>query len=135
MDNAVDFIKEHIFETVVSGAITVVTTGFGLALKYIVKRTKQDIHEFIEKQEERFKQLAENASSESSEQQTIKTGLISILHDKIYHLCTQYLDEGEISTQDLKNLEYLYEGYSGLGGNGTGEELYNRCKKLPLKHE
>ena len=135
MDNAIDFIKEHVFEAIVGGAITVITTAFSLALKILVKRVKQELRDFVTKQEDRFNQITEKAKEESSEQCRLKTGLLSILHDRIYHLCNHYINEGEISMQDLKSLEYLYKGYSGLGGNGTGEELYNRCKRLPLKNE
>ena len=33
------------------------------------------------------------------------------------------------------NLEYLYRSYHALGGNGTGTELYNRAKALPIKND
>ena len=35
----------------------------------------------------------------------------------------------------LKNIEYLYNAYHALGGNGTGTELYQRVQKLPLEEE
>lgn len=41
--------------------------------------------------------------------------------------------EGGIDTSGLKNLEYLYKSYHALGGNGTGTELYNRAKALPIR--
>ena len=31
------------------------------------------------------------------------------------------------------NLEYMFRPYKALGGNGTGEELYNRCLALPYE--
>lgn len=37
-----------------------------------------------------------------------------------------------IDASGLKNLEYLYRSYHTLGGNGTGTELYNRAKALPI---
>lgn len=60
-------------------------------------------------------------------------GVLAILHDRIYQSCHQYLKLGYIDTSGLKNLEYLYKSYHALGGNGTGTELYNRAKALPIK--
>ena len=45
-------------------------------------------------------------------------------------LCIQ---QGWIDASGLKNLEYLYQSYHALGGNGTGTELYNRAKALPIR--
>lgn len=58
---------------------------------------------------------------------------VAILHNEIYKQCTYFIEQGEISVDDLDNLEYLWDGYHGLGGNGTGELLYNRVRTLPLK--
>lgn len=60
-------------------------------------------------------------------------GVLAILHDRIYQSCHHYLKFGYIDTSGLKNLEYLYKSYHALGGNGTGTELYNRAKALPIK--
>ena len=37
--------------------------------------------------------------------------------------------------EDRSNLEYLYKPYKALGGNGTGESLYQRCLALPFEEE
>lgn len=58
---------------------------------------------------------------------------VAILHNEIYKQCSYFISQGEISVDDLDNLDYLWRGYHGLGGNGTGELLYNRVKELPLK--
>lgn len=60
-------------------------------------------------------------------------GVLAILHDRIYQSCHHYLKLGYIDASGLKNLEYLYKSYHALGGNGTGTELYNRAKALPIK--
>ena len=62
-------------------------------------------------------------------------GVLAILHDRIYQACQHYLALGYIDASGLKNLEYLYKSYHTLGGNGTGTELYNRAKALPIKQE
>lgn len=58
---------------------------------------------------------------------------LAILHNKIYRQCSDHLDVGFISIDDLDDLEYLFSAYKNLGGNGTGETLYNKVKNLPNK--
>ena len=68
-----------------------------------------------------------------TEYKTIKDGLLAIMHDRLYQSCTYYIKQGHIDIGGLKNLEYLYKSYHALGGNGTGTELYNRAKALPIR--
>lgn len=58
---------------------------------------------------------------------------VAILHNEIYKQCTYFISQGEISVDDLDNLDYLWRGYHRLGGNDTGELLYNRVKELPIR--
>ena len=62
-------------------------------------------------------------------------GVLAILHDRLYCECKRYLAQGHIDTDGLHNLEYIYKSYHALGGNGTGTELYNRAKGLPIKED
>lgn len=63
----------------------------------------------------------------------MKNAVIAMLHDRLYVYCNEYIARGSISTSEMKNLEYIYKCYAELGGNGTGKELYDRCKKLDIK--
>ena len=46
--------------------------------------------------------------------------------------CSEYLARGWISIEELADLEkYLYTPYRKLGGNGTGEILFNKVNCLP----
>ena len=65
----------------------------------------------------------------------MKEGVLALLHDRLYQGCTHHINNGYITTEELKNMEYLYNGYHELGGNGTGTELYERVKDLPLKED
>lgn len=64
-----------------------------------------------------------------------QTALTAIMHDRLYQNCRHYLGEGCVDVDGLKNLECLYASYHELGGNGTGTELYNRVKGLPIEKE
>ncbi|MDY5031026.1 MAG: hypothetical protein SPF18_03935 [Blautia sp.] len=82
-----------------------------------------------------FKWISAKLKARKEEDDAIKEGVLALLHDRLYQGCKYYIHQGEISDDEMKNMEYLYNGYHALGGNGTGTELYNRIKKLPLKEE
>lgn len=72
---------------------------------------------------------------QEKERKAIKAGLLAILHDRLYSECSRYIAQGSIDTDGLRNMDYLYRSYHALGGNGTGTELYNRAKGLPIKND
>lgn len=65
----------------------------------------------------------------------LKAGVVAMLHHEIYQNCSSYLDRKCISTGELNDLEYLFTSYKALGGNGTGEILYTKCKSLPIRKD
>lgn len=65
--------------------------------------------------------------------ENIELAQLAMLHNKIYRQCAEHLEDEYISVDDLDDLDYLFRGYKGLGGNGTGETLYNKVKALPNK--
>lgn len=69
----------------------------------------------------------------TKEYNLIKEGVLAILHNKIYTLGKQYMEQEHITLEDLKDFEYLYDAYHNLGGNGTGTEIYERVKNLPIR--
>lgn len=112
-----DFIEQYWVQTL----LTTVTSVLTFFVKMLYNKIKRD----YESREQRFEE-------ERKEQLVIKKGVLAILHDRLYQSCTHHLETGSIRAEDLKNLEYLYESYRALGGNGTGNELYRRCCNLPL---
>ena len=66
-------------------------------------------------------------------QKLIEAGMLAILHDRLYQLGREYIERGWITLEELKNMEYLYESYHALGGNGTGTEIWERVKNLPVR--
>lgn len=61
--------------------------------------------------------------------------VIALSHDALFTRCTELIERGEISSSELENLTILYGAYKDQGQNGTGEELYNRAKSLPLRKD
>lgn len=99
-----DFILKYWLEFLFGLAVTGLSVGF----KYILKKIK--------------------------EYDLLKEGLVAILHDRLYQSGMYFLDKGEITTSQMKNLEHLYTAYHNLGGNGTGTEIYERVQELKLKN-
>lgn len=71
--------------------------------------------------------------SKSKEQKAMRNGMVAILHNMVYRQGIDYIHEGEIDFDDMKDYEYLYNAYHELGGNGTGTEIYERVKNLPIR--
>lgn len=60
--------------------------------------------------------------------------ILGLAHDRIVYLGSKYLQAGEITVQELDDFnQYLYEPYAKLGGNGTGEKIWNRVNALPVR--
>lgn len=69
------------------------------------------------------------------EQKHLHDGVLAMLHDRLYQSCTFYMKEGWINTAGLNNIGIIYKAYHGLGGNGTGTNLYERACALPIKED
>lgn len=67
-------------------------------------------------------------------QESLEIGVLALLHDRVYQACKYHIDQDEISIEDMKNLEHLYRAYSGMGGNGTCKELFERVCDLKIKN-
>lgn len=67
------------------------------------------------------------------EQDAVKDGVLAILHDRLFQAGRFYISQGHIALDELKNIEYLYNSYHNLGGNGTGTEIWERIKSLPIR--
>ena len=80
-----------------------------------------------------YRKLLGRVQLEINEQKMLKEGMLAILHDRIYQACRHYLKQESIDIEGLTNIEYMYRNYHELGGNGTGTELYERVRKLPIK--
>lgn len=74
-------------------------------------------------------------SNSSLRKKNIDKALKGLLHDKIYENCIHYINRGFVTVDELENLNYIYEPYRALGGNGTGEALYKEVQSLPKRNQ
>ena len=79
------------------------------------------------------KRMRKRQKAQEAEQAAIKQGMLALLHDRIYSAYAECQKKGYASVEDLRNLDYLYQPYHRLGGNGTGTELFERVKKMPTE--
>lgn len=79
----------------------------------------------------KINKMKEDKDSVDTRLSNLEKAILAMLHNKIYVQCASHLQEGFISIADLDDLDYLFNAYKNLGGNGTGETLYNKVKALP----
>lgn len=61
--------------------------------------------------------------------------LMGIGHNLILEQCEGIIARGYVTVDEYDNLiNYLFEPYKKLGGNGTAERLVNAVKALPIKN-
>lgn len=120
-------------------------TGGGFAavlglIQYKIKR-KDDSKDKKAAQSDKTDEIAEmvkeliawkDSQTELSKNQSEM--ILGLAHDRIVYLGSKYLQAGEITVQELDDFnQYLYEPYAKLGGNGTGEKIWNRVNALPVR--
>lgn len=79
----------------------------------------------------KYNKMKDDKDFVNDELKLLKHANLAMLHNKIYVQCAKHIEEGFISISDLDDLDYLFTAYKNLGGNGTGETLYNKVKALP----
>jgi hypothetical protein len=72
-------------------------------------------------------------SSKKKKKSAESTAMLALLHDRLYWLMQKYIDRGNITADEYENINYLYEPYRKLGGNGTCERLYDEVKSLKIQ--
>ncbi len=86
-----------------------------------------------ENQKARLDSIEKNVQMLIDRQNLSHDAYIALLHDRIYQCCKQYIGRGCITSEELNNLEYLYNPYHAAGGNGAAKKMYSDCQELPLK--
>ena len=82
--------------------------------------------------QEEIKPIAEEVRLEKKKLDAIRSNYKT----KLITACEIYLERGYITTKEFATLTELWKIYhEGFGGNGRGEEFYNRTCKLPIHEE
>lgn len=60
--------------------------------------------------------------------------LLGLAHDRIIELSLEYIERGGVTHEELENLlDYLYDPYEKMGGNGSAKRLVEAVKTLPVR--
>lgn len=138
-------IKEHFNSLLELNGVIMTLTGFSIlglvsvGFKVILKNYKElkmrneKLDEMLRKQETIQKDISELQAQGAKRQKAS----IASLHDHIYSNYETILSRNPqaVTMKELNNLEYLWKAYSGLGGNGTGQRMYERICNLPIIDE
>lgn len=100
---------------------------FGVSIAAIWREIYKQVRKSRNEAAEQAKQAQESTEVRF---QNLEYANVAILHDKLYKLCKEAIERGWIPLDDLENVQYLWRAYRGLGGNGTGEILYNKVLEL-----
>ncbi|MBJ7693992.1 hypothetical protein C6P08_04150 [Weissella confusa] len=82
--------------------------------------------------EKRTAELSDTVVSFMAVQDKLVKAQLAALHDRVYAEGERLIKQGFATIDELNNFQYLYEGYSNLGGNGTGEVIYNHVSNLQI---
>lgn len=83
----------------------------------------------IKKREERHKSDEEKRDKEYN---ALKNGISAVLKDRLIQSCNYFNSVRGITTQQMQNIETLYQSYHNLGGNGMITALYTKTMALPV---
>ncbi len=103
---------------------SVILAIFGISIFGAIRSLSKAILKQQEKKQQEKEILNDSISM-------LKKANLAILHNKIYTQCGEFLEAGHICVDDFDDLNYLFNAYKSLGGNGTGETLYNKVAALP----
>lgn len=112
---------EHLVPWITVILNAILTGIIGILLKNVDGSIK-DQKSFAKKERE----------DKDKEYKAIRDGVVSLLRDRLYQACFYFLDKGEITDDDRENVDHMYKAYSGLGGDGTGTELWHRTMSLKI---
>ena len=125
-----------------SGALTLIAFSEKIRsvllkpFKWVFFRPHQEIRSTMDERcielSHRIEEVSTRQEEKILEMNAMSWGLLAILHDRVFQACMYFIERGEISCDELENLDYLYRGYSGLDGNGICETLFNKVKELKI---
>lgn len=131
-----NFLIEHWVEllfSLLSAGIIAYCQHFNKELKnYRTLLAKQDEGHIREIIKEELKPIMDEITIERKKFESLKTDYRA----KLIRECTKCLHKGCVTPQEFNVLTELWKVYhEGLGGNGQGEDFYERVCKLPIKEK
>ena len=79
-----------------------------------------------------YTRLEKSLKEKDDKAEAANRGIKALLHHDLYSDCQRLIKEGCVTSEELSDIEQIYESYHALGGNGTGTALYKRIQTLPI---
>ena len=95
---------------------------------FLAARVKTMYSKMKKEREDREKEV----KAEKEKQAVMREALLALLHDRLLQATLYYLKAGEITADELDNLEIMFNSYSSLGGNGTIKRLMEKVRNLKI---
>lgn len=57
------------------------------------------------------------------------------LYNALFQEHRRIRSKGSITLAEKKNIEHIYDGYHGLGGNHTGTTMYDELMEMPINYD
>lgn len=72
------------------------------------------------------------ANDHGDHQQAMSEGMSALLWRELKNIHVAAVNNGGMTLEERRQLEYVYSAYSGLGYNGTGKRLYEESMETPI---
>lgn len=59
----------------------------------------------------------------------------ALAHDAYFRYCRYLLPEDTLTSEEVENINYLYDSYHSLGLNSTGDKLYQQIMAKPVSND
>jgi len=102
-------------------AFMILSSCLSLVVAYLGTKIKK----LQERKEEEAKQTAK-------EEEAFKTGIRSMLRDRLIYICYKCKEKNCITVDELENLADIFKSYDDLEGNVAVTKLYKETIALPL---
>lgn len=84
---------------------------------------------------ETISELVEEIKNLKQQNEVILDISRSLLKDKLKKECSEYVERGSITQEELEEYHHTYELYENAHGNGIGTKYHNMVMNLPIKNE
>ncbi|MFL4498398.1 hypothetical protein [Weissella sp. MSCH1] len=119
----------HDFNWAITTVGATITTVGGLPLVRMINQAishrRQLEKEVDDRVEQRLTVLEANSDNLAKAQ-------IATLHDRVYAEGERLIAQDWVTLDQLNNFQYLFDAYKALGGNGTGEIIYQHVSELDV---
>lgn len=77
-----------------------------------------------------LRKILKRQKTQEATQNAVENGVSALLYYRIKAIYKECAARGYSTIEDVRDIDHLYQPYHGLGGNGTGTELFEKVKGM-----